>query len=400
MYGQRKFATEDIRQRIRKKLEGGLYLDHASTSWPKAPGVGAAVTQTLEFAGSPTRGAHSLAAAGSDVVEGVRRQVAELVGTADPARVIFTPGATYALNLAIRGLGLGSEDHVVATCFDHNAVLRPLTLLRNERGVAVTTVQCNAMDGRLIDQVRVAIRPHTRLMTINCASNVTGAILPCAELIELAHAREIVVLLDACQTIGHLPVNLETLPADLIAFCGHKALLGPPGIGCLVIGNPELRVMPYVTGGTGHDSSNLAPEVAYPSSLEPGTLNAPAIAGLGAALEFLQQPDQRSLSATLRTMRLDCLNQLGSLPRVRIHSQAENSVPIISFNVEGLLPERVSATLNADYGIQTRAGLHCAPAAHAALQTGPYGSVRASFGFGNRLEANGRLLQAIQEMTA
>ena len=383
-----------------KDSNTNIYLDHAATSWPKAPGVSAVMTKTLEDMGSPARGAHRLALEGGKVVEQVRTQVARLIGVGDSRQIIFTPGATYALNLAIRGLLLQKGDHVVATCFDHNAILRPLTQLQNDLGVGVTIVRNETVGMQLIDKVQDAIRPNTRLLTLNHASNVTGEILPCSDLIEIAHARNIVVLLDACQTVGYLPLRLETLPADMIAFGGHKALLGPPGVGCLVIGNPELRVVPQVTGGTGHNSSDLSPDVLYPSSLEPGTLNVPAIAGLGTALEFHQETYKNSPSMTWNLLRQDCIRKLKTIPKVRMHSQEENSVPIISFNIEGLLPEHVSSTLDVKYNIQTRAGLHCAPLAHEALGTGKYGSVRASFGSGNSSDDSKRLLEAIRELTA
>ena len=384
--------------RVKMESYSNHYLDHASTSWPKAPGVAESMANALRSSGSPVRGTHTLSTKANEIIQRTRVQVADLVGASGPEHVLFTPGATYALNLAIKGLRLGVRDHVVATCFDHNAVLRPLDQIRRESGVGVTVVRSPTADGRLVDTVRASLRPQTRLLTINHASNSLGTLLPVAELIELAHAQKIIVLLDACQTIGHIPFTLRTLPADLIAFGGHKALLGPPGIGCLVVGKPGLGLAPDITGGTGHDSRERNPKATYPSSFEPGTLNTPAISGLSAALDFHQRSGQKALRSELDSIRARCLNALMRLPRVQIYSRLERSVPIIAFNIAGISPDRVSVYLEKDHNIQTRAGLHCAPLVYDVLQTSHLGSVRASFGYGNNDDDGSRLLEAVRQI--
>lgn len=379
------------------ELGGTGYLDHASTSWPKAPGTREAMADALLLGGSPDRGSHKRARTSSEIVRCAREAVAELIGTSRPECVIFTPGATYALNLAIKGLGLGPDDHVVATCYDHNSVLRPLEQIRRRSDVSVSVVR-SATFGGLIDAVAASLRPSTRLLTINHASNVTGGVLPADVLIELAQERGVTVLLDASQTAGHLSFTLETLPADLIAFGGHKALLGPPGVGCLVVGDLALELEPNTVGGTGHDSASADPQRVFPTSFEPGTANVPAIAGLARALDYLRTKEQAEETATSAELRSDCLDRLAAIPGVRVYSSRHHSVPVIAFNIDGIPPARASALLDQDHGLQSRPGLHCAPLTHEALNTGRQGSMRVSFGYGNTRDDVERLLVAVREI--
>ncbi len=270
----------------REKLYAVGYLDHATTSRPKAPGVVEAMVWTLtEVCASPSRSSHHLGREASTLVEKVRRRVADVFHVARPENVIFTSGATEALNLALKGL-LAPGDHVVATCFDHNSVLRPLMRLKAE-GCKVTIIhQCDP-DERLVDAVVREFRHETRMVVVNHASNVCGTLLPCEEIGHAAQQRQIAVLLDAAQTAGHIPIDLSSLPVDLMAFSGHKGLLGPPGIGCLILKTPELPLTPLLEGGTGQESESLVPQKVLPTSFEAGTMNLPAIAGLGAALDFV-----------------------------------------------------------------------------------------------------------------
>jgi len=296
----------DMNGGVPPRPKGFLYLDHAATAWPKAPGVGAAMSDALTAYGSPGRGGHRLSTLGGQLVERVRQRVANLLGMAGSDRVVFTPGATYSLAFALQGL-LKRGDHVIATSFDHSSVLRSLEQLRRYHGVLVTVVRHNAADDTLVDAVAADIRPQTRLICVNHASNVTGAILPCSALIELAHRQGAHVLVDASQSIGHVTFDLAELPADMVAFGGHKALLGPAGVGCLAIANPDIRLTPTVTGGTGYDSGNLDPHLVTPSSYEVGTLNVPAIAGLEAALVFREHGNPRAQQFALTALREDCI---------------------------------------------------------------------------------------------
>jgi len=206
------------------------------------------------------------------------------------------------------------------------------------------------------------------------------------------------VLLDASQAVGHLPVTLKALPADLIAVGGHKALLGPPGIGCLVVGDLALELEPDAVGGTGHDSASVEPQRVFPTLFEPGIANVPAIAELGRALKYLGTRERVTETATIAELRSDCLESLTAISGACVYSSLRESVPVIAFNLDGTPPDRVSALMDQDHGLQSRAGLHCAPLAHEALGTEPKGSVRVSFGNGNTRDDVGRLLAIVREI--
>lgn len=375
-----------------------LYLDHPATSLPKAPGVARAVAWALESLGNPGRSAHRFSTDAKAVVDRVRRQVADLVGAKEPGRVVFTSGATMALNLALRGL-LRPGDHAITTCFDHNSVLRPLTQLKRD-GVHLSIVR-RSNPAELTQAVIDELRPSTRLVALNHASNVCGTVLPRESIARAVKDRGVHVLLDAAQTVGHLPIDLSASSVDLVAFGGHKGLLGPPGVGCLVLNACDLELRPFVTGGTGQQSDSLEPAAQPPAGFEPGTLNTPAIAGLGAAIDYVSADAHRRDRERWSRLRDTCIERLSHLGAVRLYVHADQpAVPIVAFNVEGQLPERVAERLDHEYGILTRAGLHCAPLAHRALGTGSYGAVRVGFGHGNDETSVERLCRALEELSA
>ena len=226
-----------------------VYLDHATTSYPRAPGVLPAMTRILANPhGSPGRAARSTCISPDAIVDEVRAQVASFFGMSTPRRVIFTSGSTHALNLALKGF-LAPGDHVVATCFEHNAVLRPLMQLQRA-GVKVTIVRRPIPDRGLVDAVVREFRPETKLVVVNHASNVCGTILPVEDIGAAARAQDIRVLVDASQTAGHVPIDLGTLPVDMLAFSAHKGPLGPPGVGCLLVADESIELTPLVMGGT------------------------------------------------------------------------------------------------------------------------------------------------------
>ena len=374
------------------------YLDHATTSWPKAPGVVEAMAWTLtDTCASPGRSNHRLAREVSALVEKARERVTEVFRVKRLEDVIFTSGATMALNLAIKGL-LMPGDHVIATCFDHNSVLRPLMRMERE-GCKVTIVRRCDPDMMFVDAVIREFRPETRLVVVNHASNVCGTLLPCREIGSAARSRGITVLLDAAQTAGHVPIDLLSLPVDLVAFSGHKGLLGPPGIGCLLVNNPNLALVPLLEGGTGLQSESLVPQMVFPTSFEVGTQNAPAIAGLGAALEFVTSENFNNARENAGLLYKKCLERLYEMPHVRVHGHSQlPSIPIISFTIKGMLPEEVANILDSEHNIQVRDGLHCAPLAHEALGTFPYGTVRIAFGYGNTDETVDQLCYALVKL--
>ena len=375
------------------------YLDHATTSSPKAPGVAEAVAASLrEPYSSPGRSAHGAARAADAVVESARQAVTQLCGTHDPARVVFTHGATHALNLAIKGL-LRTGDHAIATCFDHNSVLRPLASLSRE-GCLVSIARSPRPDAELIAAVLREVRPETRLIVLPHASNVCGAVLPLTPGLDEVRAAGVLILLDAAQTVGTLPLDLSALPVDLVAFGAHKGLLGPPGVGCLLFNRPGLELRPLLDGGTGHDSAAALPSRTAPIAYEAGTANLPAIAGLLAALTFVRSPEHTLARQTASRLHRECAKRLLRMPHVTVYGDPLGvpTLPVIAFNVAGRLPEQVAEALDEKFDLQTRSGLHCAPLAHHALGSGQYGSVRAMFGLGNDERTLTRFLEAMSTL--
>src|SRR5437762_5569969 len=277
-----------------------IYFDNAATSWPKPPAVRAALDEYFSDAGgNPGRSGHQMSIAAARLVENSREALAQMFNAEDPSRIVFTHNATHALNLAIYGL-LRPGDHVVTTSVEHNSVMRPLRHLET-RGVEVTVVAC-APDGTLaLDDVRRAVRPGTRLLVTTHASNVLGTVMPIGELAAAAHAVGAVCLVDASQSAGALPVDVERSGIDLLAFTGHKGLLGPTGTGGLFI-RPGLELAPLMRGGTGSDSDReLQPEF-HPDVHESGTLHVAGIAGLAAGVRSVREVGIDSVAAHERRL--------------------------------------------------------------------------------------------------
>jgi selenocysteine lyase/cysteine desulfurase len=376
------------------------YLDHPATSRPKAPGVPERMAWALtEVCASPGRSGHRLGALADKCLEKVREKVARHFSLPTPEAVVFTPGGTWSLNLALKGI-LRPGDHVVATAWEHNSVLRPLARLEDS-GCEVSIVREPTIGDSWMAAMAREIRHDTRLVVVNHASNVCGSILPVERLAPIAHAHGALLLVDASQTVGHFRFDPDELQVDLLAFGGHKGLLGPPGVGCLLVLNQDIEIGTLVEGGTGRDSANSRPPLIRPWNLESGTSNLPAIAGLGAALDFLETEEFQRACERLGSMRTKCLERLEEMPFITIyHHPGSDSVPIVTFNIDYLHPARVSQILDEEYGILTRSGLHCAPLAHEMLESGNLGSVRAGFGYGNDHGSVDRLCQALDQMSS
>ncbi len=378
-----------------------VYLDNAATSFPKPEQVYRAVDRFMrENGASAGRGQYARAVAAEEVVFETRKRLAALFGVDEPSRVILTSGATEAINLALRGL-LKPGDHVVTSSMEHNAVWRCLKALEAEGVAEVTAVPC-LPDGTLpVERVKRALRPATRLVALLQASNVTGTLLPVAEIGELTRARGIPFLVDAAQTAGVFPIDVARLGIDLLAFPGHKGLLGPPGTGGLYVG-PAVSPRPLKWGGTGRESSLENMPSALPDRYEAGTLNVPGIAGLGAGVGYVLARGVNGIRQHERALTGHALEVLARVPGLTVYGPADpdRQVGVISFNVEGLGPEQVAYALDEAYGIMVRAGLHCAPRAHRTIGTAERGTVRASVGVFNREADLDYLGRALAEIAA
>ncbi len=361
-----------------------IYLDNANASWPK-PEI---VYQTLgEFlrgaAGSPVSTCHRMAREAARAVEQTRWGLARLLGLDDPSRVIFTANATDGLNLAIKGL-LSPGDHVVTTVLEHNSVRRPLRALE-AIGVSMTKVPASAEGFIDLEAIRVALRPNTRLVTVTHASNVNGAIQPIRQVADIVHEHGALLLVDAAQTVGALPFALADLDADLLAFSGHRALMGPPGTGALVIGSrvEPSDLSPLREGGTQGDTERDVQPRGLPDRYEAGSLNTVGIAALGAALEFLHQIGIERVAAHARVLADRLVQGLSAIPGVRVLSPSDTRrrVAVVSFVVDGWSPADLGDVLDRSFGIACSTGLHCSPDACRTLGVFPRGTVRFSPGF-------------------
>lgn len=381
-----------------------IYLDNAATSWPKPTAVYQAMDHYLRELGAPAgRSAYREAAEVERLVIETRRQLGLLLGDVAPERVIFTSNGTDSLNLALHGV-LRAGDHVVTTVVEHNSVLRPLRHLEQSGLIEVSRVGCDGFG--LIDpaDVRREIRTNTRMIVLSHASNVTGTIQPAEEVAKIAAEHELLFLLDAAQTLGHFPLDVQKMGAHLVAAPGHKALLGPLGIGLLYVApGVEQHLAPIRQGGTGtHSEDDFQPD-SLPDKYESGNHNVPAIVGLGAAVSELREKGLERIQQHAETLLTSLLDGLAEIQQVTLHGPADaaRQSAIQSVTVAGYDPQEVATMLDAAYSIQVRAGLHCAPLMHDALGTRAHGgTLRLSLGQFNTLDQIEAVVAGMAELAA
>lgn len=396
---------------------GVTYLDNAATSWPKPPQVGEAMARFLnDGAANAGRGGHRMAREAGAVMDTVRRALAQMLGAESPDRVVLTSGCTDALNTAIHGVVMAAADaarregrgrpHAALTVMEHNAVRRPLGELEARGVIDVTLIPCDGA-GRVDPQdVLDATNERTALVCVQHASNVTGAIQPVEQIGSRLRSErpEAIFLVDAAQTVGAVPVDVVAMGADLLAFPGHKSLLGPTGTGALYVGpraydeSQEVpRMYALKQGGTGGDSGRNVMPRPMPRHFEPGTPNLVGFAGLGAALAALPAgaiAHERELCALVR----EGIAGLGA--RVLGPGSASESVGLVNFVIDGTDPLDIGGALDASFDVAVRPGVQCAPGAHEALGTFPRGGVRVSPGAYSTREDVERLLDALGQIVA
>ncbi|HSU14315.1 MAG TPA: aminotransferase class V-fold PLP-dependent enzyme [Longimicrobium sp.] len=362
----------------------GIYLDYAATSALRPDAVTEAVVRYLrEVGATPGRSGHHLALEAGRIALRCRAALARTFGAeGDPGRVAFFPNATYALNAALHGL-VRPGDRVVRTAFDHNAVRRPVAVLA-ARGIGETVIGGGAdgsVDFAELDDALAGDGRPARVLAIPHASNVLGSVLPVAEMARRAHAHGSIVLVDAAQSAGHVPIDVMEMGIDVLAFTGHKGLLGPQGTGGLWV-REGMEIDPVWAGGTGGDSMPAGMPDAMPDRLEPGTLNGPGIAGLLAGVEWLAERGIAAVHARETALKARLRERLASIEGVRILSPAApDGVGIVTLTVDGIPANRLAHRLDREHGVMTRAGLHCAPEAHAVLGCAETGAVRFSVGW-------------------
>jgi cysteine desulfurase family protein len=380
-----------------------IYLDNAATTWPKPPGVAEAMVHYLnEVGANPGRSGHRLAVEAARVVYAVREAVAELLNAPDPLRVVLGANATEAVNLALRGL-LRPGDHVITGSMEHNSVMRPLRALERQ-GVSVTVVGCSAQGFLDPARVEAAIRPNTKLVVLNHASNVVGTLLPVAEVGRVVRQHGCLFLVDAAQTAGAFPIDVQADAIDLLAFTGHKSLYGPMGTGGLAVGERvEASLLePLKRGGTGSRSEREEQPDFLPDSCESGTPNAVGLAGLGAGIRWVLQRGVEAVRTHEVALARQLIDGLRAIPGVTVYGglDAAHQTATVSFNVEGLEPSEVGLRLDDEHAILCRVGLHCAPAAHKTLGTFPRGSVRFGLAAMNTSEEVRAAVEAVRRLAS
>lgn len=365
------------------------YFDHAATGFPKSEAVLRAMTQAHRTLGNPGRSGHPPARMAEELVFSCRCRLAELFGST-PENVVLTPSATFALNLAIKGLYLpGSE--VITSDLEHNAVVRPLHALRLAQEITMKQFRVDlASDEKTVENFSLCAGKHAAMAVVTHASNVCGRLLPLEKMRESVGREDFLLIADCSQTAGHIPIDIRKLGADVICIPGHKGLYGPMGTGALIC-NPdkELRFRTVVEGGSGTQSILTGMPESLPERLEAGTPNVCGIAGLCAAAKEFRYPREEGRLCEMLA------EGLKSKRGVRIHGREDGGayLPVVLFNLEGTDCETVAEALSAK-GFAVRAGLHCAPTAHRALGTLETGGVRVSIGRGNTEEDVKRFLSA------
>ena len=377
-----------------------IYFDNAATSWPKPESVHAALNDYFgDAGGNPGRSGHRMSVAAARIIENAREALAELFHVNDSSRIVFTQNGTHALNLAFYGL-VHPGDHVVTTSVEHNSVMRPLRYLET-MGVELTVVACTPAGLLDVNDIRRTLRRDTRLLVTTHASNVVGTLLPVGELAALAREHGIAYLVDASQTAGAIPIDVQEIGLDLLAFTGHKALLGPTGTGGLYI-REGVSLTPLIRGGTGSESAKETQPEFLPDLHESGTLNVAGIAGLAAGVRFLSEIGIKAVQTHERELVARFVAGASEISEITLYGPRDpaRQCGVVSFNIAGAMPSEVGLILDQAFGVMARTGLHCAPAAHRTMGTFPTGTVRFSFGWFNTAAEVERVLKALREIAA
>jgi cysteine desulfurase family protein len=379
-----------------------IYLDNPATSWPKPSQVKEAMNRFMEEIGAnPGRSGHSLSIEAARIVYEAREALSVLFHVKDSSRIIFTLNATESINLALKGM-LKPQDHVITSSMEHNSVMRPLRDLE-KRGIALSIVPCfedGTLDPR---EVEKKTQSNTRMIVLNHASNVTGTLLPVREIGKIAREYNLLFLVDAAQTAGAYPIEVDKDGIDLLAFTGHKSLYGPQGTGGLVIGERinEKEMIPLKQGGTGSRSEFEEQPDFLPDRFESGTPNGVGIAGLLAGIQSVLEKGVEEIRQNEMTLTQKLIEGLKEIPQVKLYGpeRQEDRVATLSFNFAQLSPSHGASRLEKEFGILCRPGLHCAPAAHRTLGTFPEGTIRFGLGAFNTEEEIETAIQAIFQIS-
>ena len=362
-----------------------IYLDNASTSFPKTPTVATAMSDYITNRGiNINRGSYALAYDVEDIIYTTRQRLHTLFNGHDPSHVIFTQNVTMSLNTVIKGL-LKAGDHVLVSSMEHNAVMRPLTQLL-DKDITFDTIPCDSTGSLQMDSIEPLIRPNTVALIINHASNVCGTIQPLKSIGPICKAHNLQFIVDAAQTAGVIPIDVKACHIDALCFTGHKGLLGPQGIGGIILTKEMAQTLtPLIAGGTGSFSHLETLPTHMPDAFEAGTLNLPGIIGLNEGLDYIESQGMENIHNHELVLTQSFLEGLQSIDGINIvgKQNIQDRTAVVSITIDGMDPANIAYELESTYHIMTRVGLHCAPRAHQTLGTYPEGTVRFSFGYAN-----------------
>ena len=377
----------------------GIYLDNAATSFPKPKEVATAVYDFMVNNGTSSgRGSYKKAMQSDYIVYECRKLIGKLFNFDNPKKVVFTSNVTDSLNIAMRGI-LKENDHVITSSLEHNAVWRCLKTLERDINIKIDTVECSK-DGITNPQdIKKYIKKDTALIVFTQASNVLGTIQPIREIGAIAREHNIPFLVDSAQSAGAMKIDVKEDNIDILAFTGHKSLLGPMGTGGLII-NTDIDIKPLKAGGTGGDSAYEYQPDYYPNHLETGTSNVSGIAGLREAIKFLNKEGIENIHNKEKELTKYALEKLETVKDIEIYGpkDCEKMLSVISFNIKDKRPEDVGSILDQKYDIMLRAGLHCAPTAHSVIGTKERGTLRIGLGYFNKKEDIDKLVEALNNL--
>jgi cysteine desulfurase / selenocysteine lyase len=377
-----------------------IYFDQAASSFPKPPTVANAVAKAInEYGANPGRGGHQLANEAAFVIYETRVKLAKLFGETDPNNVIFCQNATHALNQAIIGFNFNNGDHILSTSYEHNSVRRPLEYLKKQKGVKVTYLNSNHNGYISKEQLLKAISPGTKMIVATHGSNLTGTIFPIEMIGSVCKEKGITFLVDASQTAGILPIHMGEMNIDMLAFPGHKGLLGPQGTGALII-KKSVELKPLFFGGTGSHSEEKDQPNVRPDRYESGTLNTPGIAGLSAGIDEVISRGIDNIFQHEWELTKYCLERLQKIAGVTFFGPDVDikRLAVIPFIIDGTDVQEIAMIFDQHYQVALRAGLHCTPLAHETIGTLDGGTLRASFGLYNTIEEIDQWITMVEEI--
>ena len=375
-----------------------IYFDNAATTMQKPACVVQAVAEAMCSLGNSGRGVHRGALSASRIIYDTRAALAQLFGAESPERIAFTANSTESLNIAIKGV-LNPGDHVITTALEHNSVLRPRFELE-DRGVELTILPADAMGNILYEDFEKEIRPNTKAIVTTHGSNLTGNLLNIQQIGSIARKHGLIYIVDASQTAGVFPIDVQQMHIDILCFTGHKGLLGPQGTGGIYV-REGTEVRPLLSGGSGVQTYLRSHPPQMPTALEAGTLNGHGIAGLGAAIRYLQETGLDVIREKEQELMRMFYDQVREIPGITVYGDftARDRCAIVSLNIRDYDSGEVSDALSDRYGIATRPGAHCAPLMHKALGTVQQGAVRFSFSHFNTKEEIEIAVSALQELS-